>query len=205
MNFDNKPRWLIILVAAALVIGGLAIILSSNQNLASGPLFSPIPSPGYERNLSYIEIGYIGILMVGIGALLAFISIGIRKWSPYQPKEEYIEGIKTISISVATTNYETDEKVIRDVMRSAELMVHAKNEFVLSESEFKMGWHFFVLHVTPNLVHKIIDSTSSSHQAQNIKLEDRFIRWLSQKLEEKQCDVYLDLESRKGSSKYGLF
>jgi len=205
LNFDNKPRWLIILAAAALVIVGLAIILSSNQNLSSGPLFSPIPSPGYERNLSYIEIGYIGILMVGIGVLLAFISIGIRKWPRYQPKEEYVEGVKAIGISVASTNYERDEKVIQDVMRSAEFMVHTKNEFILSESEFKMGWHFFVLHVTPNLMHKIIDYTSSSHPVQNIKLEDRFIRWLSQTLEEKECNVYLDLESKKGSSKYGLF
>lgn len=88
MKFDNKSRWIIILAAAILVIGGLAIIVTSNQNLQSGPLFSPIPSLGYESNLSFVEIGFIGILMLAIGVMLAFISIGIRKWPRYQPQEE---------------------------------------------------------------------------------------------------------------------
>lgn len=192
-----------IFAAVILLVVGLAIIASSYQNLESGSLSSPLPSPGYERNLSYTEIGFIGTLIVAIGVMLAFISIGIRKWPRYQPKEEYIDGIKAIGISVASMNYEKDRKVINEVMRSAELIVHTKNEFFISEAEFEMGWHFFILHVSPNLLHKIFDYTD--YQMHAMKLEDRFISWLSQKLEEKQCTVYLDLESKKGSSKYGLF
>lgn len=194
-----------IFIAAILIIAGLTIILSSSQNLSSGPLSSPIPSPGYERNLSYTEIGFIGTLVVAFGVMLAIISFGIRRWPRYQPQEEYIERVKAVGISVASMNYERDRKVIDEVMRNAELVSHAKNEFIMSEPDFKMGWYFFVLHVTPNLIQKVINYASSNQPIPNVKLEDMFIRWLSQKLEEKQCNVYLDLESRKGSSKYGLF
>lgn len=101
-------------------------------------------------------------------------------------------------------NYERDKKAIQEIMRGAELAVHSKNEFLLSESESKMGWHFFVLHVSPSLMHKIMN-LDSDYNIPNMKLEDRFIKWLSRKMEEKQCEVHLDLEWKKGSSKYGLF
>lgn len=35
--------------------------------------------------------------------------------------------------------------------------------------------------------------------------EDVFVDWLAEKLKEEGCNVYLQLESKKGSSKYGLF
>lgn len=206
MNFsNNRTRWLLILAAAILVGGGIAIVLASNQQLVGGPLTSPIPAPGYERNLTYIEVGFFGTLMIGIGVMLGLISIGIRRWPKYVPKEEYIDGVKAISISVASMNYERDNKIIQEVMRSAEIAVHERNQFLIDEPDSQMGWHFFVLHASPNLVRKIIDYTDMSRAVQNMKLEDRFIRWLSQKLEERQCNVTLDLESKKGSSKYGLF
>ncbi|MEM2760192.1 MAG: hypothetical protein QXU32_05810 [Nitrososphaerales archaeon] len=205
MNFANRSRLWTIFAAAILIIGGLAIISYANQNLAGGPLQSSLPSLGYERNLSFTEIGVMGILMVGIGVMLAFISIGIRKWPRYQPKEEYIDGVKAISISVASMNYEKEKDVIREVMRGAELLMHTKNEFIMSEPEYKMGWYFFVLHVSPNLVRKVIDLADASPAMKNMKMEDRFIIWLSERLEEKECNVYLDLESKKSSSKYGLF
>ena len=205
MKLANNPRWITILAAAILVVGGLAIILSSNQNLSKGPLFSPIPSPGYERTLSYTEVGYLGTLMLAIGVMLGIASIGIRKWPRYQPRTEYIEGLKAVGISIATTNYEKDRSILHEVMRSTELTVNTKNEFTISEPEYKMGWCFFVLHVTPNLMDKIIGHIDTGHTMPNVKYEDRFIRRLSEKLEEKRCRVYLYLESRKGSSKYGLF
>ncbi len=194
-----------ILISAAFMGVGLTIILFSSQNLSSGPLTSPVPSPGYERNLSYTEVGFLGRLMFAMGVLLAFISIGIRKWSRYQVREKNIDGVKAVGISVATTNYDKDRGVIHKVMQSAELVANAKNEFAMDEPEYRMGWYFFVLHVTPNIMGRVIEQISTRQTMQNIKLEDRFIKWLSSQLEEKKCDVYLDLESRKGSSKYGLF
>jgi len=197
---------MLLLSAVVLTFVGFVIIVNANQNIARGPYFSPIPSPGYEgKFLAYSEVAVIGAMIAGIGILLGIISIGVRKWPRYKPKEFYIDGIKTVGISVASIDYEKDKSVIQNVMRSAELMVHARNEFSISEPEFKMGWNFFVLHVTPNLIHRVTNYIGMQQMTANLKMEDRFINWLAQKLKEKECNVYLDLESRKGSSKHGLF
>lgn len=206
MKISNTNRWIILLSAVVLTFVGFVILVNANQNIARGPYFSPIPSPGYEgKFLAYSEVAVVGAMIAGIGVLLGLVSIGVRKWPRYKPKEFYIDSIKTVGISVASIDYEKDKNVIQNVMRSTELMVHARNEFSIGEPEFKMGWNFFVLYVTPNLINRVADHIGMHQIAENVKVEDRFIDWLAQKLKEKECNVYLDLESRKGSSKYGFF
>jgi len=205
MRIGKTPRWTVLFAAVVLTSVGFVILATANQNIARGPYFSPIPSPGYEgKFLAYSEIAVIGAMIAGVGILLGLISIGVRKWPRYKPEEFNIDGIKTVGISVASIDYEKDKSVIQNVMRSTEMMVHARNEFSISEPEFKMGWNFFVLHVTPNLINRVADHIGI-HRAENVKVEDSFIDWLEEKLKEKKCNVFLDLESRKGSSKYGLF
>ena len=202
----STPRWIVLFAGIALTSVGFLILVNANQNIVRGPYFSPIPSPGYEdKFLAYSEIALVGAMIAGIGILLGLVSIGVRKWPRYNPEEFYIDGTKTVGISVASIDYEKDKSVIQNVMRSTELMVHARNKFSIGEPEFKMGWNFFVLHVTPNLIHRVTDHIGMQQVTQNVKVEDRFINWLTEKLKEKECIVYLDLESRKGSSKYGLF
>ncbi len=90
-------------------------------------------------------------------------------------------------------------------MQNIEMVVHTTNEFSIGDPDSTMGWNFFILHITPNLLQRIADYIGMNKMAQNLKAEDRFIEWLAEKLSEKQCNVYLDLESKKGSSRYGLF
>jgi len=206
MKISNTNRWILLFSAVVLTFVGFVILINANQNIAGGPYFSKIPSPGYEgKFLAYSEITVIGAMIAGIGILLGLVSIGVRKWPRYKPKEFYIDGVRTVGISVASKDYEKDKSIIQNVMQSTELMVHVRNEFSIGEPEFKMGWNFFVLHVTPNLIHRVADYIGMNQITRNLKTEDRFIEWLAEKLEEKECSVYLDLESRKGSSKYGLF
>jgi hypothetical protein len=206
VKISNTPRFGILVSAVILTFVGFVILVNANQNISGGPYFSPIPSPGYEgKFLAYSEITVVGAMIAGIGILLGLVSIGIRKWPRYKPKEFYIDGIQTVGISVASTDYEKDKNIIQNVMWNAELMVHAKNEFSIGEPEFKMGWNFFVLHVTPNLINRVADYIGMQRTAPNAKIEDGFIKWLAERLKEKECSVYLDLESRKGSSRYGLF
>lgn len=206
MRISNTPRLVILFCAVVLTSVGFVILATANQSIARGPYFSPIPSPGYEgKFLSYPEIAFVGSMIAGIGILLGLVSIGVRKWSRYKPEEFYIDGSKSVGISVASIDYEKDKNVIQNVMRSIELMVHARNEFSIDEPEFKMGWNFFVLHVTPNLIQRVANYIGMHQIAKNVKVEDRFIDLLAEKLKGKECNVYLDLESRKGSSKYGLF
>lgn len=204
----SNTRLVILLSAIALASVGFLILVTANQNMARGSYISPIPSPGYEdRFLAYTDIAIIGGIITGLGTLLGLISIGVRRWPRYKLEEFYINGIRTIGISVASTDYEKDRSVIQSVMRDTEMMVHARNEFSIGEPEFRMGWNFFVLHVTPDLVNRVADHLGIQQISQSVKVkvEDRFVSWLEEKLKERDCNVYLDLESRKGTSKYGLF
>jgi hypothetical protein len=206
MKISNTPRWVILFSAVILTSVGFVVLATANQNIAKGPYVSTIPSPGYEgKFLAFSEIGFIGGMIAGIGVLLGLICIGVQKWPRSRPKEFYIDGIKTVGISVASMDYEKDKSVIQNVMRSTELMVHVRNEFSISDPESKMGWNFFVLHVTPNLIGRVADHIDMQQMIQKTKPEDVFVDWLAEKLKEKECNVYLDLESRKHSSKYGLF
>lgn len=206
MKISNTPRWVILFSAVILTFVGFVIFATANQNIAKGPYVSTIPSPGYEDTfLTYPEIGFVGGMIAGIGILLGLISIGVQKWPRSKAKEFYIDGIKTIGISVASIDYEKDKSVIQNVMHSTELMVHARNEFSIGDPDFRMGWNFFVLHVTPNLIGRVVDHIDMQHMVNRAKPQDRFLDWLAEKLKEKECNVYLDLESRKHSSKYGLF
>ena len=36
-------------------------------------------------------------------------------------------------------------------------MVHSKDDFVMTDSEFAFGWHFFVLSVNKSLVEKLVE------------------------------------------------
>jgi len=206
MKISNTPRWVILFSAVILTSVGFVVLATANQNIAGGSYFSAIPSPEYDgKSLAYPEIGFVGGMIAGIGIMLGLISIGVQKWPRSKAKEFYIDGIKTIGISVASIDYERDKSVIQNVMHSTELMVHTRNEFSISDPDFKMGWNFFVLHVTPNLISRVTDHIDMQQAPSNAKSEDRFIDWLAEKLKEKECNVYLDLESRKHSSKYGLF
>ena len=206
MKISDTPRWVILFSAVILTSVGFVVLATANQNIARGSYFSAIPSPGYDgKSLAYPEIGFVGGMIAGIGIMLGLISIGVQKWPRSKAKEFYIDGIKTIGISVASIDYEKDKSIIQNVMHSTELMVHTRNEFSISDPDFKMGWNFFVLHVTPNLISRVTDHIDMQQAPNNAKSEDRFIDWLAEKLKEKECNVYLDLESRKHSSKYGLF
>lgn len=206
MKVTNTPRWMLLFVAVLLTSVGFIVLVNANQNIARGPYFSPIPSPGYDgKFLAYSEVYIVGAMIAGVGIMLGLISIGVRRWPTYNPKEFYIDGIRTIGISIASMDYEKDKGVIQNVMRSAELIVHTKNEFSIGEPDFKMGWNFFILYVTPDLVHNVANHSAMQQMPQNVNDEDRFVNWLTEKLKENECNVYLDLESKKGSSKYGFF
>lgn len=147
-----STRRIVLLPAMILAAVGLVIFVNANQNVNSGQYFSTMPSLGYEgKFLSYSEIAIVGSMITGVGILLGLASIGIRKWSGYVPEEFYIDNVKTVGISVASVDYEKDRNVIHEVMRRAELMFHAKNEFSIEEQGFRMGWSFFILHVMPPL------------------------------------------------------
>ena len=52
-----------------------------------------------------------------------------------------------ININVSATNYEKSSDGISSVLTRLEEMVHEGDGFVITDSEFAFGWHFYIVSV----------------------------------------------------------
>lgn len=59
-----------------------------------------------------------------------------------------------ININVSAIDYNNTSKAIEQQLILLEEMVHGKEDFVMTDSEFAFGWHFFVVSVNKSLVEK---------------------------------------------------
>ena len=62
-----------------------------------------------------------------------------------------------ININVSAIDYDKTSKEIASTLMSLEEMVHSEDEFIITDSEFAFGWHFFVVSVNRDLVQKLAD------------------------------------------------
>ena len=88
-----------------------------------------------------------------------------------------------ININVSATNYEQTSDGIRSVLTKLEEMVHEEDGFVITDSEFAFGWHFYIVSVNKILVDKLADQIGERFQ--NLKgkgLEKKFLTWFSQQI-----------------------
>ena len=111
-----------------------------------------------------------------------------------------------ININVSATNYEQTSDGIRSVLTKLEEMVHEEDGFVITDSEFAFGWHFYIVSVNKILVDKLADQIGERFQ--NLKgkgLEKKFLTWFSQQMQEKNLKVKFAIKEEMESSKYGIF
>ena len=111
-----------------------------------------------------------------------------------------------ININVSATDYDNTSKEITHTLRTLEQMVHGENDFIVTDSEFAFGWHFYVVCVNKVLVQKLSDQMGPSFD--NIKgkgMEKKFLTWLTDKLAQKKLKVKLAIKEEMESSKYGIF
>jgi hypothetical protein len=109
-------------------------------------------------------------------------------------------------INVSATDYDKSSKEITTVLSRLEEMVHDKDGFSITDSEFAFGWHFYVVTVRPDLIQKLADQMGPDFQ--NLKgkgIEKKFLSWLTQKVEQKSLRVKLAIKEEMESSKYGIF
>lgn len=109
-------------------------------------------------------------------------------------------------INVSATDYDKSSKEITTVLSRLEEMVHDKDGFSITDSEFAFGWHFYVVTVRPDLIQKLADQMGLDFQ--NLKgkgIEKKFLSWLTQKVEQKSLRVKLAIKEEMESSKYGIF
>ena len=111
-----------------------------------------------------------------------------------------------MNINVSAIDYDSTSKIIKSTLKLLEEMVHAEDGFIVTDSEFAFGWHFYVVSVNRELVQKLADQMGQDFEKLKGKgLEKKFLTWLTQKVEQKNLRIKLAIKEEMESSKYGIF
>ena len=111
-----------------------------------------------------------------------------------------------ININVSAINYDQSSDGIRSILRRLEEIVHEEDGFVITDSEFAFGWHFYIVSVNKILVEKLANQVGEGFQKLKGKgLEKKFLTWFSHQTQEKNLKVKLAIKEEMESSKFGIF
>ena len=111
-----------------------------------------------------------------------------------------------ININVSAMDYENTSKAIISALRNLEQMVHGENDFIVTDSEFAFGWHFYVVCVNKTLVRKLSEQLGPDFEkVKGTGLEHKFLTWLTEKVSQNNVKVKLAIKEEMESSKYGVF
>ena len=111
-----------------------------------------------------------------------------------------------ININVSAIDYDKTSKAITRQLTLLEEMVHGDDDFVVTDSEFAFGWHFFVVSVNKSLVEKLREQMGAEFDKMKGKgLEKKFLSWLMEKVEGNVPRFKLAIKEEMESSKYGIF
>ena len=111
-----------------------------------------------------------------------------------------------ININVSAINYDKTSKAIANKLALLEEMVHGEDDFVMTDSEFAFGWHFFVVSVNRSLVEKLVEQMGADFdQLKGKGMEKKFLSWISRNLEGKEHRFKLAIKEEMESSKFGIF
>ena len=111
-----------------------------------------------------------------------------------------------ININVSAQEYDKTSKEIKKTIRRMEEMVHGQDDFVITDSEFAFGWHFFVVSVNREMVIKLADMMGDQFEKYKGKgLDKKFISLLSEKMSGTDLKVKFAIKEEMESSKFGIF
>jgi hypothetical protein len=111
-----------------------------------------------------------------------------------------------ININVSSIDYDKTSKEIKKQLTLLTEMVHGENDFVVTDSEFAFGWHFFVVSVNMDIIQKLADQMGSDFNKLKGKgIEKKFLSWLTNKMERKIPRFKLAIKEEMETSKYGIF
>ena len=111
-----------------------------------------------------------------------------------------------VNINVSAIDYDKTSSAIKSTLTLLEEMVHSDDGFVITDSEFAFGWHFYVVSVNNELIEKLSDQMGSDFEKLKGKgLEKKFLTWLTKKIEEKNLKIKLAIKEEMESGKYGIF
>jgi len=111
-----------------------------------------------------------------------------------------------ININVSAIDYEKTSKEIKSTLSLLEEMVHGEDGFIITDSEFAFGWHFYVVSVNMVLVKKLSEQMGQDFERLKGKgMEKKFLSWLTQKVEQKNLRIKFAIKEEMESSKFGIF
>ena len=112
-----------------------------------------------------------------------------------------------ICINVSAIDYDKSSTAIKTTLTRLEEMVHYSDDgFIITDSEFAFGWHFFVVSVNRSLVVKLAEMMGPDFEKLKGKgLEKKFLTWLTNKVEGKNLKIKLAIKEEMESSKFGIF
>ncbi len=111
-----------------------------------------------------------------------------------------------ININVSAVDYDKTSKALTHQLSLLEEMVHSEEDFVMTDSEFAFGWHFFVLSVNRSLVEKLMEVMGPDFVVLKGKsMEKKFLTWLTSKVNAKSPRFKLAIKEEMESSKFGIF
>ncbi len=111
-----------------------------------------------------------------------------------------------ININVSAVDYDKTSKALTRQLVLLEEMVHSKEDFVMTDSEFAFGWHFFVLSVNKSLIEKLVEIMGADFEKLKGRgIEKKFLTWLTKNVETKSPRFKLAIKEEMESSKFGIF
>ncbi len=111
-----------------------------------------------------------------------------------------------ININVSAIDYDKTSKALTRQLALLEEMVHSEEDFVMTDSEFAFGWHFFVLSVNKSLVEKLVEMMGPDFEKLKGRgIEKKFLTWLTKNVETKSPRFKLAIKEEMESSKFGIF
>ena len=111
-----------------------------------------------------------------------------------------------ININVSAVDYDKTSKALTRQLVLLEEMVHSKEDFVMTDSEFAFGWHFFVLSVNKSLIEKLVEIMGPDFEKLKGRgIEKKFLTWLTKNVETKSPRFKLAIKEEMESSKFGIF
>jgi len=111
-----------------------------------------------------------------------------------------------ININVSAIDYDKTSKALTRQLVLLEEMVHSKEDFIMTDSEFAFGWHFFVLSINKSLVEKLVEMMGPDfNKLKGRGIEKKFLTWLTKNVETKSPRFKLAIKEEMESSKFGIF
>ena len=111
-----------------------------------------------------------------------------------------------LHVNVSATDYDKTSKEIIRTLSTLQDIVHGKNDFVVTDSEFAFGWHFYVISINKELIQKLADQMGSDFEKLKGKgLDKKFLTWLTNKMDQKNLRIKFVIKEEMESSKFGIF